>query len=104
MGGRGCPQQENIFTAPPKGPLLPELALGVLKSDILLIQLPAELQAASLCFLQVQPRLVPLPGDLSHLDPAGMVSTALRNISGTPEKAFFYREQHPYLRHCSLYL
>lgn len=62
---------------PAKEPLLPELALGVLKSDVLLIQLPAQLQAVSLCLLQIEPRLVPLPGDLPHLAPADTVSRAL---------------------------
>lgn len=95
--------RKPIFPAPPKGPLLLELALGVLESDVLLIQLPAKLQAVTLHFLQVQPRLVPLPGDLPHLDPAGTASSAIRDISRTPQKGRPYRDQHPYLRHCSLY-
>lgn len=68
--------RKTIFPAPTKGPLLLELALGVLESDVLLIQLPAKLQAASLHFLQVQPCLVSLPSDLPHPDPAGTVSSA----------------------------
>jgi len=95
--------RKTIFPAPPKGSLLLELALGVLESDVLLVQLPVKLQAASLHFLQVQPRLVSLPGYLPHLDPAGMVNNALRDISCTPQKGPPHRKQHPYLRHCSLY-
>lgn len=67
---------KDIFFTPPKEPLLPELALGVLKSHVLLIQLPAQLQAVSLCLLQIELGLVPLPGDLPHLAPADTVSRA----------------------------
>lgn len=94
--------RKTIFPAPSEGSLLPELALGVLKSDVLLVQLPAKLQAASLCFLQVQPRFVPLPGNLPYLDPMGTASGAFRVISHAPQVPSS-QGQHPYLRHCSLY-
>lgn len=35
--------RKTTFPAPPKGPLLLELALGVLESDVELIQLPVKL-------------------------------------------------------------
>lgn len=43
--------RKTIFPIQPKEPFLLELALAMLEGDVLLVQLPAELQAVSLCFL-----------------------------------------------------
>lgn len=43
--------RKTIFSVQTKEPLLLELALVMLEGDVLLVQLPAELQAVSLCFL-----------------------------------------------------
>lgn len=94
--------RKAIFPAQTKESLLLELALAVLESDVLLVQLPAKLQAASLHFLQVQPCLVPLPADLLHLDPAGTASKALRDTPRTSHRGPPHSSL-PYLRHWSLY-